>query len=491
MFSVIISTNVLSPLVFNTVICLIPHKQVKQIIIVNNSKKELSTKTRVPGLHIINKFGVHHEALNHSINFANQSNIVLLDGNIQVGSTFISKLIKSYNTNNIYTFMINAITKDDIVILDKKNYKEASWKDFDSYAMAFEKRIFIEIGGFDSDDPCDFAKKADKSNFSLKIIKNITVHKRVDTYIPSYNKESKEESNVSNKDIAVVYTQPDGVLETNIHLSDKIKYSFIFPFMYNGDRWPLFQATIDNLYSIIEKKDNCEIIVHETSPKRFITDEFINKYNIQYIFNEFDDLFHRAWNLNVSARYIANGSILIFMDGDVIIEKDWFTKLTRIHKNKCYIGWKTIKNLSKEATNIYLTENKIVKPFIRTRTFISPETGAAAGINIIPKDIFKKLQGWPEDYGGFGYGGEDNSLYLKMKAFGYKYELLDSTIYHLYHEHKTNSVKNSKNIPIPQKIVRQHKLMKKSDWESYLKKDKNMNWGYCRKLDELQKSLNY
>lgn len=188
--------------------------------------------------------------------------------------------------------------------------------------------------------------------------------------------------------------------------------SIIIPFLYNGDRWSLFAATIRNLYEHTKNYDNIEIIVHEAAPKRHITPEFIDEFELVYLFSEYTGVFHRAWCLNVPARYMAKGETLVFFDGDLIIDDEWVKELISCDKSESYIGWGEMVNLNKKGTDTYLKTGNLTNDIDRVR---KPDAhSAAAGINVIPRRTFFEIGGIPESYKGFGYGGEDNSLSFKM-----------------------------------------------------------------------------
>jgi hypothetical protein len=103
-------------------------------------------------------------------------------------------------------------------------------------------------------------------------------------------------------------------------------------------------------------------------------------------------------------------------DGDLIIDDKWVQELLRCDKSKPYIGWGEMVNLNKKGTDIYIRTRKITDNVERVR--IPDGHAAAAGINVIPREMFFNIGGWPESYKGYGYGGEDNSLSFKMIALG-------------------------------------------------------------------------
>lgn len=200
--------------------------------------------------------------------------------------------------------------------------------------------------------------------------------------------------------------------------------SIIIPFMYNGDRWPLFDATIERLYQHTKDYDNIEIIIHETAPKRYIKPTYIEKYDLVYLFSEYKGLFHRAWSLNVIAKHIAKGNIFVFFDADLLVDEKWVNELLNCDKTIPYIGWGKMKNLNQKGTDHYLKTKQTKEWLERTR---EPSGHAAGGgINIIPRDMFFAIGGWPESYKDKGYGGEDNSLTFKMLAL----DMYDSKMKH-------------------------------------------------------------
>lgn len=223
---------------------------------------------------------------------------------------------------------------------------------------------------------------------------------------------------------------------------DKNKFfMFIIPFMYNGDRFDLFEFSLKNLKNQIKKSNvNAQILIHETSKKRFLTDNFIKKYADEYLFTYYDGVFNRAWNFNVATRYCNlpdNDNIFfIFFDGDIIIDKKWISNLNNV--SNTMIGWNVLYDISKESTKDMIDLNLIDLNTIETKnTRYSDEYNAAGGISIINKNIFFQIKGFPEYFSGT-WGCEDNAFMKKLKAFGYKVEKYEQCIWHLFHSHQTH-----------------------------------------------------
>lgn len=324
-------------------------------------------------------------------------NIIILNPNIEILGNLLTK-IKEVNYNKY--FIIN---KDDI----------------NSTSIIFSKNTF------------DYSISELVNSFKDYISK-ISTH-----YEKKYSLISKN-INIIPKEVKVHKKKIENRL-----------YTFIIPFMYNGDRWPLFEACIDNLHTQIkERYDNFRIVIHETNKKRHITDEFIKKYNITYLYNKFDKVFHRGWSLNVGARYITypenKENILIFMDGDIILTKNWFDSLETV-SHLC-VGWDILYDLTQDQTQEIISNKQYdVEKYKSSCNYREPNlNGACGGVGIIPKNIFFEIKGFPEFFEGT-WGGEDNALMHKLKCFGYSFSKLNGEIYHLYHTHKTIRVQSIKN----------------------------------------------
>lgn len=245
------------------------------------------------------------------------------------------------------------------------------------------------------------------------------------------------------------------------------KISIIIPFMYNGDRMDLFKVCISNLYKLIKNDKQIELVIHETGIKQYLTTDFINKYNIKYDFTKWTDIFHRGWSLNYAAKHIATGDLFVFMDADLIVDKQWLNLIKDV--KGVTIGWNEMINLNKNGTEKFfknglhmISDNDIER--IREPSILA----AAGGINIYPKDVFYKIKGWCEDYYGT-YGGEDNSTFLKLQSFNIPVHILKTKVYHLFHRH--NTFKHPRRF----EIFKRHKKFTKYMWIQYLKNIKK--WG--------------
>jgi hypothetical protein len=261
-----------------------------------------------------------------------------------------------------------------------------------------------------------------------------------------------------------VATKEPATQEPRPDTNDDVDVSIIVPFMYNGDRWDIFEACISNLHELTKDLDNVEICVHETAPERYITDEFIQRYGIKYLYSQWNEVFHRAWNLNVAAKMLTRGSVLLFMDGDLIVTEDWIKEV--LASNHPAIAWGELKDLDEESTKNFLKTGFLGSSFTKIR---KPSIdGAAGGATLIPKNIFFDVHGWPEDFRGT-WGGEDNIFISKLISFGYQPDIFSSCIFHLYHKHQTERKQSIRN--------KSQVLLKysKEDWKK--KFISNPEWG--------------
>ena len=499
MFSVIIPIHKLSHFVINNARILAQSKQVRSIFLINNSGEFLELDVKISKTQVLQ---LYNESSYSSIfktikDHVKSKNVILLDNNIQVGNSFISKLVTHYADNHLYTFKVNKM-KGNSVIVDNRIGNKLTPEMFHTCAVAFGRSNAVTTDGFGDGDLIDFVYKMMANDVTIKQLNQVLCHKvneqSTNIIIEQNNKarkkryelkalattkrKKKDHPPVKDRSCKPEYKYKQGKFEMiNVNDKPKVKYSFIIPFMYSGDRFPLFEATIKRLYTLTRGHDSIEIVVHESGPSKRLTYDFIKKYDISYIYNEYHDLFHRAWNLNVSARHIAQGDYYIFIDADLIIDEKWIEELFDIEPTKCYIGWSRINNLSPDATKYHLQTGQLQEIYTRVRIIPNIHRGAAAGVNIIPKKIFWDIGGWCEDYAGCGYGGGDNSFSLKLDKLGYGYIPFKATIWHLHHSHQ------SKRFLYRHKILDAHEKRTTQKWIDSLLDYKAYNWGYCKSLE--------
>lgn len=204
----------------------------------------------------------------------------------------------------------------------------------------------------------------------------------------------------------------------------------------------------------------------------------IETYTDQYMFVEYNDVFHRAWCFNTAARYCdiqKNKTYFVFMDSDILVDYKWIDELKHI-KDDVLIGWNKLYDVSEEYTkNIIKSKNNINFSDITYIKDRKPDlNNACGGISIVNSEVFFEVKGFPEYFKGT-WGGEDNAFMKKLISYEYTPKIYENIIFHLYHKHKT--IKNDD--------VRQ-KWAYLKDWSSIkwvIETEKiRENWGLGKKV---------
>lgn len=212
----------------------------------------------------------------------------------------------------------------------------------------------------------------------------------------------------------------------------KCKFSIIIPFKYGGDRFDLFQASIQNLHNLTKDNELFEIVVHETDKFPKLSKNFLQTYNIKYLFSEWKGIFHRSWCLNVPLKQLSLAQRIIFFDADVIATEEWIDSVMKCPEG-FYIGWDKMLNLNTVGTKEYIQTGNINTQEVE-RVRVPNILGAAGGITIVNKDLISRIGAWPENFKDT-YGGPDNAMVIKCNKLGVDLKLLKSTVYHLNHTH--------------------------------------------------------
>jgi len=236
--------------------------------------------------------------------------------------------------------------------------------------------------------------------------------------------------------------------------------SIIIPYQHSKEREPLFYACLSNLLSLLG--NSVEICIHEVGPEKHLN---IPK-KCKYLYTHYKGVFHRAWAINRGVRKLASGKMLLIMDGDLIVPHEWTEEI--LTYDKIAIAWSRLYLLNKEGTDQYLNSRYINN--LNVYKTKNPSMGSAAGgAMIIPKSIFFKVKGIPEDFYG-SWGGEDNVFWSKLIRLGYKIDRFKSTIHHLDHSRSTPRVAKiqQKTVPMLQ--------WKGREWSKYIALIEN-SWG--------------
>ena len=205
-----------------------------------------------------------------------------------------------------------------------------------------------------------------------------------------------------------------------------MKHSVVIPYQHLPEREPLIQQCIKRLIEV--SGGNLEICIHETSPSPSLDLPF----RCKYLFTEYKGVFHRAWAINRGVKKLTTGDILVLMDGDLIVNNEWYNEV--INCSEPSVGWGRIEWVNKQGE------------VEKTKT---PSKGSAAGgVTVIPRDLFIELSGIPEDFYG-SWGGEDNAFWSKLTSLGHPFKSFNSTITHLYHTPSTPRIQSIQKKALP------------------------------------------
>lgn len=190
------------------------------------------------------------------------------------------------------------------------------------------------------------------------------------------------------------------------------------------------------LESIIKQTyQNNEIIIVEQWDKEYYYSWMGEKYI--KIKDPKNRGYNLAWGRNCGAK-VAEGDIILLMDADLIIPKDYLEKVSQM-KSLFASGSNEYVMTDKESTKLYYKRKDL--------NVFNLNTQRACGYNkrkhmyyglilIFKKEFWEKFGGFCESF--FRYGREDNeAAYRIMQLLGKdedEIERIDSPVYHLFHQ---------------------------------------------------------
>jgi glycosyltransferase involved in cell wall biosynthesis len=125
----------------------------------------------------------------------------------------------------------------------------------------------------------------------------------------------------------------------------------------------------------------------------------------------------------------SNGSYLVFIDSDVIIQKDTIVELVKVIKDKQAGGVLGLSTpLSKDLVSFSFVARSLGVSSVSDKK-IREVDSVGAGLTAYPRKVFEELQGYDEEF----RVGEDLEFNIRLKKAGYKQFLVPSAT--AYHDH--------------------------------------------------------
>lgn len=218
-----------------------------------------------------------------------------------------------------------------------------------------------------------------------------------------------------------------------------------------------------------------EIIVADDGSEedtKKLVESFQQKSEIKIIHSWQEDLDFRASMARNRAVAKSSGEHLIFIDGDIVLDRDFIADHLKVAKKGIFIQGSRVllgKNLTKEAIekkiiefNIFQNDIKNRKNMIRSKILsglFSKTTKSLKGIKSCNLSLFRedflKVNGFDNQF--VGWGREDSEFVVRLLNSGIKRRNLKflATAYHLWHPENSrkslqkndnrleNSIKNS------------------------------------------------
>lgn len=267
---------------------------------------------------------------------------------------------------------------------------------------------------------------------------------------------------------------------------------------------------LENLISVLKTLDkqitsvNYEVIISDDGSERSLYEEVKKiskekKYKMKYIYQE--DLGFRAGQARNNGILKCNYENIIFLDQDIIVSENFVEKIFLSMKKEDLVIYKTVYISEKEKKDIIdkigeIAFNKLYDYILPKRInrlkkeikadklrslknkFGLRKKGAHTfGIFAVKKEILYKINGFDEEFSGYGY--EDIEFSNRFYNNGYKSKVLDIKTIHLYHPNlkKTEDEALIKNQNLLDKKIKQKRaifgLDNRKDKDKYIYEELN------------------
>jgi len=234
--------------------------------------------------------------------------------------------------------------------------------------------------------------------------------------------------------------------------------SVVIPYMHTQERLGLL---IESIKSIPEGPEICIMEIGKKQSLRGLDAK------CRYMFVEYNnDVMHRGWALNLGVRKLSTGRKLILMDADIMVSPEWYEEVQACEYPA--VAWGTMYYLDKESTD-RVCNNDFSKQLIAEKIKTPRIDGPAGGITVIDRELFYQIKGVPENFENT-WGGPDNTLFAKLREYGYPFTHLKSEVLHLWHSKNT-----PRNLDIALK-ARDMLRWTHKEWDEELERIGN-NWG--------------
>jgi predicted glycosyltransferase involved in capsule biosynthesis len=164
------------------------------------------------------------------------------------------------------------------------------------------------------------------------------------------------------------------------------------------------------------------VVVEQASPKSHI---FPQRQHFRHITLPAQEAgFNKSWAMNVGARNSTTSS-LVFLDVDMVFDKTYFNKINqfkRLHRDY-FTCWQYIVTMPGK-------DNPVAR-------IITQDILTSGGAFYVDRDFFWRAGGMNENY--FGYGGEDNDLWVRVNRLlgskeGHNVPSMPYALAHWYHD---------------------------------------------------------
>ena len=207
-------------------------------------------------------------------------------------------------------------------------------------------------------------------------------------------------------------------------------FTFIILYRHNIER-------LNNLKRVLEWTNgfsNSEVIVVEQDKHSHLS--HLN-LRCRHIFTKCDIPFNRSWGFNVGLKY-ATTDIVVFTDCDLIMNPDKFIEsLKLIEKYDMVSPYSSVVDLDPNESQMQLNQLiNIDRPGRGEND--NQKINISGGMVIFKKEAIYKIGGFDENF--IGWGGEDDAMTVKVKAFLNWFEN-PGRCYHLYHSKEAPDMK--------------------------------------------------